>query len=114
MSRVVTPEDKATFVRDGAIVRRRFVPATLVDRARDMVNDWWQNRMQPARIDEYTQRTFAPEIGDHRDLLALYHESGVAELVAALVPSTQPVSTVQIQVRVPDGAAKVAQPVKPM
>lgn len=114
MPYAVTPQEKADFVRDGAIIRRGLVPPTLVDRARSMIEDWYRREMRPDLIGSYTQRTFAPDLGSHPDVLALFHKSGVSELVASLVPDTQPVATTQIQIRVPDAEAGSTQPVKAM
>ena len=110
----LSPQEKTEFMRDGAIVRRGFVPAHLVDRARSIIDAWYRTEMEPGLIGSYTQRTFAPELGGHHDLLALFHESGVADLVTSLVDDVQPVSTVQIQIRVPGSNAGIVQPDKAM
>lgn len=110
----ITPQEKAEFVRNGAIIRRRFVPPRLIGQARTMIDDWYQTGMEPERINAYTERTFAPELGSHRDLLALYRNSGVADLVASLVGETQPIVKAQIQIRVPESTTAGIQPVKAM
>ncbi|MEE6260167.1 phytanoyl-CoA dioxygenase family protein [Plantactinospora sonchi] len=111
MSAAITPHEMAQFVREGIVIRRNFVDSELVDRARLLINGWYQGKMQSDLIESYTQRTFAPELGTHPDMLALFHESGIFNLVASLVPETQPVSTTQIQIRIPDaqGAAQSAK-----
>jgi ectoine hydroxylase-related dioxygenase (phytanoyl-CoA dioxygenase family) len=109
----LTPQEKAEFIRDGVVIRRGFVPPHLSDRARSKVDTWYRTRLDLALIDSYTQRTFAPELGNDQDLLSLFHESSVAELVASLVPDTQPITSVQIQIRIPESSA-AAQPEKAM
>ncbi|BCB74537.1 hypothetical protein Pflav_009470 [Phytohabitans flavus] len=79
-----------------------------------MVDAWYRAEMEPALIGSYTQRTFAPELADHHDLHALFHESGVANLVTSLVDDVQPVTTAQIQIRVPESDAGIVQPEKAM
>lgn len=110
----LTPQEKAAFVRDGAVIRRALVSTNLVDRAQSMVDSWYRTEMNPALINSYTQRTFAPDLGYHRDVLALFHESGVADLVTSLVPDIEPVTTAQIQIRVPESSTNTAQPEKAM
>ncbi|WP_203861455.1 phytanoyl-CoA dioxygenase family protein [Plantactinospora mayteni] len=110
----MTQQEMAEFVREGAIIRRNFVPSDLVNRARSLIDDWYRRELQPDLIESYTQRTFAPGLGTHPDVLALFHRSGVADLVESLVPDTQPVSTTQIQIRVPDAVTGVTQSAKAM
>ncbi len=110
----ITRQEKAEFLRDGTIIRRGLVPPQLVSRARAMIDDWYQTGMEPERISAYTERTFAPELGSDRDVLALYHESGVGDLVAALIGETQPIAKAQIQIRVPESSAAGNQPAKAM
>jgi hypothetical protein len=114
MQTALTPQETAAFARDGAIVRRTFVPDRLVDRVRSSVDGWYRTEMDPALIDSYTQRTFAPDLGNDHDVLALFHESGVADLVTSLVPEIEPVVTAQIQIRVPESDAGITQPEKAM
>ncbi|MFI6692957.1 hypothetical protein ACIBLA_14535 [Streptomyces sp. NPDC050433] len=66
--------------------------------------------MERLRATAYTERSFAPELEEHPDLLALYQRSDLAELAGDLLrPATPaPVTRVQIQIRLPDG---VQQPV---
>lgn len=113
MTVAVTPQEKAAFVRDGVIARRELVPPALIGQARSLINDWYRTQMRPDHLNAYTQRTFAPELGDHPDLLALFEKSGAADLVTSLVPDIEPVTTTQIQIRVPE-AGTGSQPVKAM
>jgi len=110
----LTAGEKETFIRDGAIVRRGAVAPALVDRARSLIEDWYRAELDASLIDTYTQRTFAPHLGSHPDLLALFHHSGVEELVGSLLGDIRPVSTVQIQIRIPDDQIAQAQPEKAM
>lgn len=109
-------EEKCTFRRDGLVVRRGFVPPTLVEQARRHVDWWYRSSMDLGAMASYTQTTFAPELASHPDLLALYYGSGLKELAACLVsPGTlAAVRTVQIQIRVPDTQLAVPQPAKAM
>jgi len=114
MQTALTPQETAAFVQDGAVVRRAFVPGRLVDRVRSSVDGWYRTEMDPALISSYTQRTFAPDLGNDHDVLALFHESGVADLVTSLVPEIEPVVTAQIQIRVPESDTDITQPEKAM
>ncbi|MCX4530993.1 phytanoyl-CoA dioxygenase family protein [Streptomyces sp. NBC_01669] len=115
MSRPVTwnDEERRRFIDDGVLIRRGLVHGDLVSRARDLVGGWLKEAYDPARLAAYTERSFAPELEEHPDVLALYQRSGLAELAGDLVrpATTAPVTRAQIQVRLPDG---VQQPVKAM
>ncbi|WP_307961894.1 phytanoyl-CoA dioxygenase family protein [Salinispora arenicola] len=79
-----------------------------------MVTDWYRTDLDQRRLAEFTQRTFAPHLGDHRDLLALFAQSGVAGLAGELLGDVSPVTTTQIQIRVPERDLGQAQPEKAM
>jgi hypothetical protein len=114
MQTALTPQETAAFARDGAVIRRAFVADHLVNRVRSSIDDWYRTEMDPALINSYTQRTFAPNLGNDHDVLALFHESGVADLVTSLVPEIEPVATAQIQIRVPESDTGITQPEKAM
>lgn len=98
----LTTEELAAFTTDGVLAKRGFVPTDLIQRATSLIADWYRNRMDPTEIISYTQRTFAPELGSHPDLLALFTSSGVLDVVTSLVGAFAPVTTAQIQIRVPE------------
>ncbi|WP_145502622.1 phytanoyl-CoA dioxygenase family protein [Streptomyces sp. CFMR 7] len=106
-------DEQSLFVDDGVLVRRGLVHGNLLSRARDLVGGWLNEAYDPARLTAYTERSFAPELEDHPDLLALYQHSGLVELAEDLLrPSwIAPVTRTQIQIRLPHGAE---QPVKRM
>lgn len=89
----LAPDELAAFVADGVITKRGFVAAELVGRAAALVTDWYHTDMDQSRLVDYTQRTFAPEFGDHEDLLALFTRSGAADLVHELVGNFSPITT---------------------
>lgn len=106
-------DEQSLFVNDGVLIRRGLVHGTVLSRARDLVGGWLAEAYDPARLTAYTDRSFAPELEDHPDLLALYQHSGLLELAEDLLrPSwIAPVTRAQIQIRLPHGAE---QPVKRM
>ncbi|MFI7072553.1 phytanoyl-CoA dioxygenase [Micromonospora aurantiaca] len=110
----LSTDDLSTFTNRGMVVKRNFVPAHLVDRATSLIADWYHTDLDPRRLAEFTQRTFAPHLGEHRDLLALFTESGVAGLAGELLGDVAPVTTTQIQIRVPERDLGRAQPEKAM
>ncbi len=110
----LTVDDKHDFLRDGLIIKRDAVDPALVTRARALIDEWCREAMDEALIDQYTQRTFAPELGSHPDLLALFTRSGADRLAAELCGDIQPVTTVQVQIRLPERLLPTAQPAKPM
>ncbi|MEV6598810.1 phytanoyl-CoA dioxygenase family protein [Actinoplanes sp. NPDC051346] len=114
MAAHLTAHEKDTFIRDGIIVRRNAIPPELIVTARQLIDRWLSRDMDLTRVDAYTQRTFAPDLGDHPDILALFDQSGVADLVASLIRRTAPVTTAQIQIRLPAVAGGTHQPVKAM
>lgn len=71
----LAPDELAAFVADGVITKRGFVAPELIDRAAALVTDWYHTDMDQSQLVDYTQRTFAPEFGDHEDLLALFTRS---------------------------------------
>lgn len=109
-----TPDELGTFTRDGMIAKRAFVAADQIERAAALIHRWYRNEMEQAQLATYTQRTFAPDLGSHPDLLALLTESGVANLVGDLVGEFSPVTTTQIQIRIPEIDLTQTQPAKEM
>lgn len=110
----LSADDLTTFTNDGMITKRGFVPRTLVERAAALVITWYRDEMDQTELTTYTQKTFAPELGSHPDLLALLTDSGVADLVSGLVGEFAPVTTAQIQIRVPEADLIQVQPEKEM
>ncbi|MDX3372465.1 phytanoyl-CoA dioxygenase family protein [Streptomyces sp. ME02-6987-2C] len=106
-------DEQRRFVDDGVLIRRGLVHGTVLSRARDLVSGWLTEAYDTARLTAYTERSFAPELEEHPDLLALYHRSGLAELAEDLLRPARiaPVTRAQIQIRLPHGAE---QPVKRM
>ena len=109
----LTTDELSAFAADGIIIRRGLVTQTLAARATDLVSQWY-GTMDQSRLIGFTQRTFAPELGSHPDVLALFENSGIAELVGELVGDFVPITTTQIQIRVPEGELEQAQPAKAM
>jgi hypothetical protein len=107
-------DERHRFTDDGLIIKRRFIPQDLVLRATDLINDWYRTDLDSARLVDYTQRTFAPNLSNHPDVLALFADSGVADLARELVGEFTPVTTTQIQIRVPETQLDRPQPVKAM
>ncbi|MGW5688895.1 phytanoyl-CoA dioxygenase family protein [Nonomuraea sp. NPDC003754] len=108
--------DQHAFIHDGLLIRRGLIPDALLQTAQAHIDDWYERDLNAARIETYTQKTFAPELGSHSDLLALYTASGAISLAAQLVQPAclAPVSSVQVQIRIPQAALASAQPVKAM
>ena len=109
----LTAEEKSAFKRDGALVRRGLVPSDRVDRALSLISASYQD-LNAADIPAYNQRTFAPELGNDPDVLALYEETDAAGLCKGLLGDTLPVTTAQIQIRVPESEFPGMQPEKAM
>ncbi|SHN52718.1 Phytanoyl-CoA dioxygenase (PhyH) [Geodermatophilus obscurus] len=110
----LTSHQRLAYQSDGAVIRRGFVSAHLVARAVELIDEWYRRSMNPAELVSYTQRTFAPELGSHPDLLALFTDSGAAELAGNLLGAYAPVRTVQVQIRVPEAQLAQPQPIKDM
>lgn len=111
---MLTDDELRAFAIEGLLVKRNFLPADLTAEAQSLVEDWYQHDMDLAELARYTQKTFAPELGSHPSFLRLFSGSGVVGLVRSLVGTFQSVETVQIQIRVPEGELRVAQPDKAM
>lgn len=109
-------EEQRQFIHDGVIIRRGFIPLDLVRTARHLVEKWYETCFEATAIEQYTQKTFAPNLGSHPDLLNVYHLSGLECLCASLVHPAliQPVLNVQIQIRVPHELQPLTQPEKGM
>ncbi|MFJ6433318.1 phytanoyl-CoA dioxygenase family protein [Streptomyces sp. NPDC091416] len=106
-------DERRRFLDDGVLIRRGLIHGEVLSRARDLVNDWLAEAYDPARLTAYTERSFAPELEGHPDLLAVYHHSGLAELAGDLLRPARatPVTRAQIQIRLPHSTQ---QPVKRM
>ncbi|WP_371632153.1 phytanoyl-CoA dioxygenase family protein [Streptomyces sp. NBC_01259] len=105
--------ERRRFLHDGVVIHRGLVHGDVLTPARDLVSGWLTEAYDPARLTAYTERSFAPELEEHPDLLALYQRSGLAELAEDLLrpARTAPVTRAQIQIRLPHGTE---QPVKSM
>lgn len=110
----LTADELATFTTDGMVAKRGFVGPDLIESAAALVNGWYRDEMDQTQLTAYTQRTFAPDLGSHPDLLALLTDSGVTDLVNDLVGEYAPVTNMQIQIRVPEVHLIQAQPEKEM
>lgn len=110
----LSPDDISQFARDGALIKRGLVGPALTARASALITHWYRSSWERARLVDFTQRTFAPELGSHAATLALFAESGVADIVRELVGEFAPVNTTQIQIRIPDADLLHAQPEKSM
>lgn len=107
-------EELAAFTALGVAIKRGLVSPELVSRAATLITEWYGTAMDQDQLTEYTQRTFAPDLGSHPDMLALFNGSGLAELAYSLVGEFAPVATAQIQIRVPDAGLAQEQPEKAM
>ena len=107
-------DELSTFAVDGVTIKRGFVEPELTGRAATLVSEWYSTAMDQSKLTEYTQRSFAPHLGSHPDVLALFTDSGVSDLVHSLVGDFAPVATTQLQIRVPDAELAHEQPEKAM
>lgn len=111
---MLTDEELRAFATDGLLLKRRFLRTAQTDEARSLIGDWYRSDMHLVDLDRYTQKTFAPELGNHPILLNLFYKTGIADLVRSLVGNFQPVTTVQIQIRIPEQELSSSQPEKAM
>jgi hypothetical protein len=110
----LTPEEKVGFKREGVLIRRGLVAPEQVDRAVALIDERYRQDLTADHIPSWTQRTFLPDLGSHPHLLTLFEETAAAQLAAELLGDTNPVTTVQIQIRVPENAFPRVQQDKPM
>ncbi|MEU6709644.1 phytanoyl-CoA dioxygenase family protein [Streptomyces wuyuanensis] len=110
----LTDDERTQFQRNGLFVRRGLATDTHTTPARDLINTWYANAFDPRRLTEYTQRTFAPEHGHHPALLNLYTSTGAAGIATDLLTDPAPVTTTQVQIRIPTGHVPTNQPEKAM
>ncbi|GAA3138237.1 hypothetical protein JOF29_000184 [Kribbella aluminosa] len=110
----LTAEEKATFKRDGVLIRRGLAAPDLVKRAVSLIDASYRKNMTADDIPAYSRRTFAPELGDSTELLSLYTETGATGLADDLLGDAAPVTTSQIQIRVPEREFPGLQPEKAM
>ncbi|MEU4347165.1 phytanoyl-CoA dioxygenase family protein [Streptomyces sp. NPDC023838] len=110
----LTADEKAAFKRDGVLIRRGLAAPELVKRAVSLIDASYRKEMTADDIAAYSRRTFAPELGDRTELLSLYRETGAAGLAGDLLGDAAPVTTSQIQIRVPETEFPGVQPEKAM
>ncbi|WEH40970.1 phytanoyl-CoA dioxygenase family protein [Streptomyces sp. AM 2-1-1] len=110
----LTTEDKATFKRDGVLIRRGLATPDHVRQAISVIAKSYREGMAPEDIPAYSRRTFTPELGDSAELLSLYTQTGAAGLAADLLGATAPILTAQVQIRVPEAEFPGVQQVKAM
>jgi Phytanoyl-CoA dioxygenase (PhyH) len=110
----LTTQELLTFRDNGMIIKRGFISTELVERARGLIDAWYREEMDQAQLATYTQRSFAPDLGGHADLLALFTDSGVADLTRDLLGEFSPVTTTQVQIRIPEFDLDDSQPEKAM
>lgn len=98
----LTRADKAAFKRDGLVIRRGLVTPDRVRRAVSLIDEQYRQELTRDDIPAHTQRTFVPSLRNHPEILALYAETDAAQLASDLLGATSPVTTTQIQIRVPE------------
>jgi len=110
----VTGDEKDTFRRDGVLIRRAAFSPDAAAEAGKLIGDWYHDHLDASRVTEYTQRTFAPDLGSHPALLRLLTATGAWDTAAGLLGEIAPVTTVQVQIRIPGSELTAVQPVKAM
>ncbi|MEV3857669.1 phytanoyl-CoA dioxygenase family protein [Streptomyces sp. NPDC050095] len=110
----LTAEEKAAFKQDGVLIRRGLATPDQTKRAIALIDEAYRKDMTADDIPAYSQRTFAPHLGDSAELLALYTKTGAADLATDLLGATTPVSTTQTQIRVPEAEFPGVQQEKAM
>jgi hypothetical protein len=110
----LTAAEREVFLSNGMIVRRGMIGPELTGPARTLIGGWYDGQFDPGRVAEFTQRTFAPELGSHPALLGMLTSSGAWELAGTMLGSIAAVTTAQVQIRLPEADPAVAQPVKAM
>lgn len=105
-----------SFVRDGLVVRRGLLSPVQVDGARQLIEATLPPAMTDGQLRDYTQTTFVPELGTNPEFLNLLRDTAVASIAADLLRPTgyEPVTKVQIQVRLPEAQLAAPQPHKAM
>ncbi|MEU2391847.1 phytanoyl-CoA dioxygenase family protein [Streptomyces sp. NPDC007369] len=111
---LVTDDERDRFRRDGMFVRRGLATDAHTGPARNLITTWYAKDFDPDRLTEYTQRTFAPEHGGHPALLDLYTATGAADIARGLLTEAAPVTTTQVQIRIPADQLATTQPEKTM
>ncbi|SDX98082.1 Phytanoyl-CoA dioxygenase (PhyH) [Saccharopolyspora shandongensis] len=111
---LLTADEKAAFKRDGVVIRRGAIAPNPVKRAVSLIDEQYREELTPDAIPAYTQRTFVPNLGNHPEILALYAETDAAQLASDLLGDTSPVTTTQIQIRVPEREFPGVQQAKAM
>ncbi|RDI73534.1 Phytanoyl-CoA dioxygenase (PhyH) [Gaiella occulta] len=112
-----TAEQKAAFARTGAVAVRKAVPRAQIDRIhRDLLEWLVQAPDDPDAIAAYTRRTFAEDMSERPEILALFYDSPLVDLASSLVEplELENVERAQVQVRLPERAGGAAQPEKPV
>ena len=110
----LSDREKDAFLRDGVIIRRAAFSPDVTGLVRQLVGDWYRDHFDASRVTEYTQRTFAPDLGSHPALLSLLTATGARDTATDLLGEIAPVTTAQIQIRIPGGELASVQPVKAM
>jgi hypothetical protein len=113
----LTQDQIRSFEQSGVLKLEQAVPPDLLRTACELVNGWMGDGFDRSRLEEYTNRTFAPELGTDPRLLAVFNESRLRSDCESLIgpEGFDPVRTVQIALRVPAALTPgVTQPIKPM
>jgi hypothetical protein len=110
----LSDSEKDAFRRDGVITRRAAFSPDVTALARQLIGDWYRDHLDASRVTEYTQRTFAPDLGSHPALLSLLTATGAWDTALDLLGEIAPVTTAQIQIRIPGSELASVQPVKAM
>jgi hypothetical protein len=107
-------DEFTAFAANGVTIKRKFVAPEILNRAQKLITEWYHTAMDQSQLADYTQRTFAPHLGNHRDVLALFYESGITNLACELLGDFTPITTTQIQIRIPEADLSQKQPDKAM
>lgn len=113
----LTVEQIQSFEQLGVLRLDSAVPDDLLHAAKELVDTWMAENFDTGSIAEYTNRTFAPELGSDPRLIAVFNESRLRSDCESLIgpEGFDPVRTVQIALRVPGNVSGgVIQPIKQM
>jgi hypothetical protein len=81
----LTRDQKQSFYDDGYIVVPSVVPQEQIRAARKAINQSFSHGIDPARLDEFRNQSFCPELRDHPTIEALLLDNGTRDLVESLV-----------------------------
>lgn len=109
-TKAVAMDDRDSLKEQGFVRIPQAVSPELASAALRRINTSLGAGIDPARLKEFQQQSFCPDLRSHPELLDLFNQSGLRELANRLIGDILPVKSCQIALRFPHDDSRDFKP----